>query len=174
MSTPTYLSVPAIDPDYCARCDRLIVGNPQWIDDESYDPICALDMAAEGHRVHGSRIQNRFWCAADQVRPGISADDWILEEWAVVIDGHNFRADFVIRPDWGVKIAIELDSFTHHSSAQALMRDRVRQRLWQKDGWLVVRFAGSEVWRNPDGCVAEVIEILIRELRDTPRLPAAA
>lgn len=158
--------------DSCTRCGQTIRNNAHWNNDVPFCSGCALVLAADGYQLHGSRIQNLFHNAADHAFPGLTANDWLSEEFSVVIDGHSFRADFVVRlPD--IKIAVELDSFIHHSSPQALLRDRKRQRLFQKDGWIVIRFSGSEVWRNPESCVEELIEIILAIIANVDK-PAAA
>ena len=154
--------------DFCARCSQPIASNAQWADAQSYCGACALYLATHGVRLHASRIQDLFWTAADKVWPDLRAEDWLFEEYPVLLSGRNFRADFVTYSllPWP-KVAIELDSFMHHSSSQAITRDRRRQRLFQKDGWLVVRFSGSEIWHDADGCVQELLDILSREISET-------
>jgi REase_MTES_1575 len=151
--------------DVCARCQQPISSNAQWCFDRAHCSLCALELVVQGYRMHGSRIQGRFYDAAGTARPGVRTDSWLLEEYPVVLSGRNFRADFVVRATLPYcKIAVELDSFAHHSSPTALLRDRQRQRLFQRDGWLVIRFAGSEVWRNPAGCVEELLQIVAQEV----------
>lgn len=151
--------VPA--PDTCSDCGGLIVSNAQWDNDElPYCPRCAMVLEVAGRRLHGARTQARFWNAADQIRPGLRAEDWLIEEFQVFIGGHRYRADFVIRWLPSIQIAIEIDSFTHHSSSAAIARDRKRQRMFQRDGWLVIRFAGGEVWNDAKNCIEELIEIV--------------
>jgi very-short-patch-repair endonuclease len=107
-----------------------------------------------------------FITAANDVFPDLCVWDWLEEEYGVTLSGRRYRADFIIKLAPHVKIFIEIDSFRHHSSSEDLTRDRVRQRKWQLDGWYPIRFSGSEVWRDPDGCVQELIAIVIRHLID--------
>jgi len=149
-------------PDTCTQCQIPALSNASWIDDKPYCTLCALGKVHDGHRAHGSRVQGRLWDAADQFWPDLHADQWLWEEYPVVLSGRNFRADFTVQLIPWAKIAIEIDSFAHHSSAMAITRDRQRQRLFQKGGWHVIRFSGQEVWHDPRACVEELIEIIAR------------
>jgi hypothetical protein len=161
--------------DVCTQCHGLISANAQWCEDRPYCSLCALGLAAEGRPVHGSRIQNMFLTAADKARPGLPANQWLWEEFPVVISGRSFRADFVVRPAFpAIMIAVELDGHPTHSSREARTRDCQRDRLFLKNGWTVVRFTGSEVWHDAAACVEELIEIISREItRIAPQLRAA-
>ena len=56
-----------------------------------------------------------------------------------------------------LKLALEIDGWKHHSSREAFVRDRRRDRALTRLGWLVVRFAASEVMDDP--------EVFVREAR---------
>lgn len=88
------------------------------------------------------------------------------------------------RPDFGIAllrpkqpwfwVAVELDGHEHHNlSADKATRDRQRDRELQAAGVPVIRFSGSEVWRNPAGVVDEAIEcaceIFLRRIDEKPR-----
>lgn len=64
-----------------------------------------------------------------------------------------------------LKVAIELDSYTHHveglSPADFEYQKR-RERCLQHGGWTVFRFCGREVNREPMKCVDEVRRYLMR------------
>src|SRR5215469_4580091 len=82
------------DIDFCAGCARPINANPKWVNDQPFCPSCAMIMASQGHMLHGSRVQGRFWDAAEQARPG-GAASWLQEEYEITIDGKQYRGDFV-------------------------------------------------------------------------------
>lgn len=58
-------------------------------------------------------------------------------------------------------IAIELDGpdFHERTKPQAA-RDRARERTIVRHGYIIHRFTGSEVYRNPRKCVEEVIQLI--------------
>ena len=64
----------------------------------------------------------------------------------------RYRLDFAIPKK---KIGIELDGFEYHSSQEAIIKDRQRQRELEQQGWRIVRFAAKEVFDDPKGCVKQ-------------------
>ena len=58
-----------------------------------------------------------------------------------------------------LKVAIELDSYKYHVeelSKSAFEYQKQRERYLQQDQWTMFAFCGSEVFRDPLKCVAEV------------------
>jgi len=78
----------------------------------------------------------------------------------------QYRLDFgLVRHRFGrpaVKLAIEIDGWLYHSTPEQKERDRKRQEYCEARGWQFIRFTGSEVYRDPVGCV----ERCKRELLD--------
>jgi very-short-patch-repair endonuclease len=58
-----------------------------------------------------------------------------------------------------VKLAVELDGATHHTSPQDRRRDLARDRELAALGWLVLRFTYGDVLRDPEGVRAKVLEV---------------
>jgi very-short-patch-repair endonuclease len=100
-----------------------------------------------------------FYDAANEIAP---VERWLWEEYEVAAGGRQYRADFILGSllSRGYKIAIEVDSFIHHSSREALTKDHQRQRRFQRDGWTVIRYSGSEVWQDARACVRDMIEVI--------------
>lgn len=76
--------------------------------------------------------------------------------------GGKIRPDVVFRKGKGNYIVFEVDSFQFHSSQDALMKDKIRERKIQSLGYPVYRFAAKEILQ-PAGaysCAIEAIEIL--------------
>jgi very-short-patch-repair endonuclease len=76
------------------------------------------------------------------------------------------RVDFTFfTEDHRAMVAIELDGHEFHerSKAQA-SKDKSNDRKIQEAGWLVLRFTGSEIWRDPFACVDEVARIVRSKL----------
>jgi hypothetical protein len=60
-----------------------------------------------------------------------------------------------------IKLAIECDGHDFHErTKEQAARDKSRDRALMADGWLVARFAGSEIWRTPQKCVQDIYKIL--------------
>ena len=72
----------------------------------------------------------------------------------VPVLGGKYRIDFA---DVERKIAIELDGHAHHSDKEAFENDRVRERELEKAGWRVLRFAGTEIYRDVRKCVLDAV-----------------
>ncbi len=79
----------------------------------------------------------------------------------------NWRPDFVIqyydygwpaRPERWARLIVECDGHDFHErTKQQAARDRRRDRMSQFEGTPVLRFTGSEIWRDPWACAMEVI-----------------
>ncbi len=59
------------------------------------------------------------------------------------------------------RVVIELDGHDfHEKSKNQVMRDKIRERALISSGATVLRFSGSEVFRNPRACVEEVVAFI--------------
>jgi len=106
-----------------------------------------------------SPIEQAFWEAAKHVIPELEREVWI----------GRYRVDFLIRSK---KVIVELYGYQWHKSKDKLTRDAVRERFLQKSGYRVLRFTGTEVHKDPQGCAQEVVAFL-RTIPDvaTPVVP---
>lgn len=83
--------------------------------------------------------------------------------------GTLYRVDFGIVGERGhggtdLRIVVETDGHDFHErTKEQAARDKRRDRELSATGWTVLRFTGSEVWRDPGACVTQVQELLIRE-----------
>ena len=56
-----------------------------------------------------------------------------------------------------MKVVVECDGHDFHERTKEQARkDRRRDRELQAKGYLVLRYTGSEVWRDPWGCVEDI------------------
>lgn len=68
---------------------------------------------------------------------------------------HPFKGyvlDFLIERD-GKRINVECDGRDYHSSAEAVNHDRIRNNVMASNGIFVLRFSGSEIWKDVSRCV---------------------
>jgi len=73
----------------------------------------------------------------------------------------EYYIDFVIfYMDNGQKIGIEIDGEWHEKSKEQVQKDKKRERFLVSRGWKIIRFAGSEIYKNPSACVEEVLTII--------------
>lgn len=98
-----------------------------------------------------SPIETRFWNTYRQLRlPALAG---LVPEHRA----HGFRIDFALP---GRKIGIELDGFATHSSTADIAKDRRRQRVLEGHGWYIIRFGGSEVHHDAEGCVRQAAYLI--------------
>ncbi|MBB4261463.1 MULTISPECIES: endonuclease domain-containing protein [unclassified Bradyrhizobium] len=77
------------------------------------------------------------------------------------LGGRTHRIDFIVDVPDGRQIAIELDGHDFHErTKKQAAHDRARERTIVRHGFILHRFTGSEVYRNPRKCVQEVIELI--------------
>lgn len=82
---------------------------------------------------------------------------------------HEFRVDFALfnRAEPSVKIAIECDGHQFHErTKEQAQRDKSRDRTLQTLGFKVLRFTGSEIYRKPMECAAEVHAAVFSAVED--------
>ncbi len=77
----------------------------------------------------------------------------------------NYRVDFAVflvtnEREIG-RLVIECDGHDFHERTKVQARnDKSRDRYLVGDGFKVIRYAGSEIWRDPMRCAEEVLEIV--------------
>ena len=80
--------------------------------------------------------------------------------WVILsqVQIEKYRVDFVVSlKPLRQKIVVECDGHDFHErTKEQAARDRSRDRSLTEDGYRVVRFTGSEIWRDPWGCAQEV------------------
>jgi very-short-patch-repair endonuclease len=76
------------------------------------------------------------------------------------------RPDFLVLYDGGV-IAVELDGHDWHKTKEQRGKDASKQNWLAARKITTVRFTGSQVFADPDGCMAQIMDIV----RSTPARP---
>jgi very-short-patch-repair endonuclease len=76
----------------------------------------------------------------------------------------RYRLDFAIMSaEESLFLAVEVDGHQfHEATPYQAQNDKSRDRKLTAAGWQVLRFTGSEVFRDAAACVREVLEILAR------------
>jgi very-short-patch-repair endonuclease len=105
-----------------------------------------VQQAALDSDVFDSPVEEVFWEAYRKSLPSALSGLVAQHEFG------RYRLDFAIPKK---KIGIELDGFRYHSSQEAIIKDRQRQRELEQQGWRIVRFAAKEVFDDPKGCVKQ-------------------
>ncbi|MDW7673939.1 MAG: DUF559 domain-containing protein [Bacillota bacterium] len=67
----------------------------------------------------------------------------------------GYRLDFAIFKN-GIKLDVECDGKDFHSSPAQKKHDRKRTQVLNRAGWNVIRFSGSQIYRNVHKCVESI------------------
>jgi very-short-patch-repair endonuclease len=81
-----------------------------------------------------------------------------VQPWMQTTD-RRYRFDFLIHYDGGV-LAVELDGHDFHKTKEQRGRDAQRDRWFAARKITTVRFTGSQVYADPQGCVKELLDVL--------------
>jgi len=89
----------------------------------------------------------------------------LLQQHEVRTSAGTFRLDYAVVRTVGrrrVRVAVELDGHEfHQKTKEQVERDHRRSRALAKAGWTVLRYAGSEVWRDAGACALDVAGVVI-------------
>jgi len=101
---------------------------------------------------------------------------FLVPQFKLETAGRSMRIDLALFPWSGSPcspVAIELDGHDFHErTKEQAAKDKSRDRDLQAAGWRVLRFTGSEVWRDPKRCVREMHLVMLWE--SVRREPGAA
>ena len=99
---------------------------------------------------HGMNYYNAFYVTLQTSFPDIR------------IDGKSIRPDmFIWKPsDEKFNLMVECDGFQFHSSKDSFISDRKRDRHLKSLGFDVLRFSGSEIYKDPVKTAKELFEYL--------------
>lgn len=78
----------------------------------------------------------------------------------------DYRADFVVRCTYDdkrkLRIVVECDGHDFHErTKEQASHDKRRDRLFQRLGYQVFRFTGSDITKDANGCAREVMQTVM-------------
>jgi len=87
-------------------------------------------------------------------------------QYPVKVNGKTYYLDFNLSVNWadgtGIKIAVECDGHDfHEKTKEQAKKDRQRERALTSAGYTVVRFTGSEIYKDPYKCAEELCDMAI-------------
>ncbi|MCC6499425.1 MAG: DUF559 domain-containing protein [Anaerolineales bacterium] len=94
-----------------------------------------------------SPIEISFWETAKPLIPELEKEVWI---------DRKYRVDFLIPSK---KIIVELYGFQYHNTKRKITKDAERERYLQRAGYRVIRFTGTEIYKDVQKCVNEVLTL---------------
>jgi very-short-patch-repair endonuclease len=102
----------------------------------------------------GSPIESMFWnVVSDEESEGFIFG--LIYQHKV----ENYIIDFAFK-HYDFKLAIELDGHDYHKTKKQRTYDAKRARKLSELGWEVIRFTGSEIFKDSLGCALEVKKII--------------
>jgi REase_MTES_1575 len=87
---------------------------------------------------------------------------WYL--WDSLVAQHRvgrYRLDFAY-PE--AMVGVEIDGREFHSTPEQKAADKVRQDRLESGGWKILRFTGSEVYRDAPECAIQFIRVICEQL----------
>lgn len=93
-----------------------------------------------------SPIEKAFWEKAKPIIPELENEVWI----------GKYRVDFLIPSK---KLIIELYGYQYHNTKKKITKDAERERSLQKSGYRIIRFTGTEIFKDVNKCVKEVLTL---------------
>jgi very-short-patch-repair endonuclease len=100
----------------------------------------------------------------------------ITNQFDIAIGEQNFRADFFIAAklnsiDEVFYFVIECDGHEFHErTKEQAARDKKRDRLLMSNGYHVIHFTGSEIFKSPGTCAQEVFNIILDVCKKAERV----
>ena len=94
-----------------------------------------------------SPIEISFWNTAKPLIPELQREAWIDKK---------YRVDFLLPSK---NVVIELYGYEYHNTKYKITKDAERERYLQRKGYQVIRFTGSEIYKDAQKCVNEVISL---------------
>ncbi len=141
---------------YSCSLDRLLDESRLWynpdIGDDFYQILLKYLKRCEVwlNRKLESPIEEMFWEEVNKNPEGLNG---LTYQWPV----DHFRIDFAVPH---LNIAIELDGHEYHKTKEQRTNDAKRERYLQESGWTVIRFTGSEIFKDVEGCVNQTRRII--------------
>jgi very-short-patch-repair endonuclease len=87
------------------------------------------------------------------------------EQEEIEVNGHTYRVDFFVIcgvNDRNFKLVVECDGHEfHEKTKEQVARDKQRDRELTMSGFHLLRYAGSEIWKDPEKCAKEIVKYVI-------------
>ena len=118
---------------------------------------------AEALRFFGSKSESPI---EEKMRTALLAalPPHVEVEQQVPACGGRYRLDFGITAPNGQRLAVECDGHDFHERTKEQARnDKSRDRALTAEGWKVLRFTGSEIFKDARRCAGEVAKIVRQE-----------
>jgi very-short-patch-repair endonuclease len=149
-----------IGGDYAAKLLHYIRDNTEKMNLTPIEQLFSLELV---HTVLWSRLTDR------------GRFQYALQYNLCDKGGAKYRVDVALfKPDDdSPAVVVELDGHDfHEKTKEQAAKDKKRERAIVATGVRVLRFTGSEVWRDPYKCVEEAVELFRSVAYPKPETPA--
>ena len=85
-------------------------------------------------------------------------------DFVVDFSNKNNKAEYITPTIKNLKYAIELDGFDYHSNKKQMNYDYERENNLKLKGYSVIRFTGSQLYKEPFKCVDNLIRIIVNDV----------
>lgn len=92
----------------------------------------------------------------------LTPDAWAAMRVQYLIDYYQTTTTL---PDFAfpnLQIAVYCDGYEHHADHDSFLKDRQQSRALQMQGWLVLRFTGTEILNDTDAAVSTINQAIRR------------
>jgi very-short-patch-repair endonuclease len=143
--------------------DKIREAAAEAIDEMILCFVAGLDVSV-GSPIEGKlllAIITHQFCETGKLPVMQRAGSWVGDGSWKILPQHqigDYRVDFMIEYSNGnLKIVVECDGHDFHErTKEQAKNDRSRDRNLQAQGYLVLRYTGSEIWRDPWGCAVDI------------------
>lgn len=97
-------------------------------------------------------------CSADQEPEENGAENFVVSQ--AIFNNGRYCVSFLIQMGLSKKLVIECND--DECTKEQVASNRRRDRWFQSKGIAVLRFSGSEIWRDPIDCAEQVIDTIYR------------
>lgn len=119
---------------------------------------------AEYARRFGKRYKEPFTDLFQYVSPLPDPEP----QYEISVEGKKYIADFAfLSEDEKVKVLVECDGHEfHHKTKKQVEYDNERQLALQTAGYDVIRFSGSQIYKDPLGCAEKAYNFILSKIKN--------
>lgn len=108
-----------------------------------------------------NKIENKFYNAFTKYYKALSEEELLFETVTPQYPIGIYIVDFAFFTGKDLaNFIVEIDGQESHKTKEQRYRDYQRERFLQQEGFIIVRFTGSEVFVNAEKCVKDFMKIV--------------
>lgn len=119
----------------------------------------ALLGARDGSGLVFGLSESLVTCPAHSIAVSVKGGVVLSAQHEIELGRKRVRVDFTLCST-DKSIVIEIDGHDFHASKAQRSADAARDLELTRRGWTPVRFTGSDIWRDADGCAAKALDLV--------------